>query len=173
MDTLKNKGFSLIEVMIAITMFSIFISAYMISQGGNIASSTLMAEEITLKNLAQQKINEIILDPPIFTESLNGKKDSKNFESPYADYRYTVTFKKLEVPDFEQVLMGGGTGDITDNNQQLDQVKKMVFEQLKENIEKMVWQVEVEVKPNGSDFNFILSTWILNTDERVQLNVNF
>jgi hypothetical protein len=49
----------------------------------------------------------------------------------------------------------------------------MVFEQLKENIEKMVWQVEVEVKPNGSDFNFILSTWILNTDERVQLNVNF
>ncbi len=172
MDKIGNKGFSLMEVMIAMTMFSVFISAYLISQGGNIASSTLMSEEILLKNLAIEKINETILDPPVFTESLDGKKDTKTFDAPNDGYSYEVYFKKLEVPDFEEVLMGGKSDDIKDNNQQVDAIKKLVFTQLKENIEKIIWQVQVTITNKETGFNFTLSTWIMNPDQPVELKIN-
>ena len=171
---MNQKGFTLLEVMIALTMFSIFLTAFLVSQGGNIASSTLMQEELTLKNLAMTKLNELILEPPAFTESLNGKIDSKNFDSPYQDYSYIIEWRKLEVPDFQDVLMTGtvSQGD-NENNQQLDAIKQLVFTQLKENIEKIVWQVRVTVKNRETNFPFSISTWVLNNDTPVQLNINF
>ncbi len=173
MEIRSQKGFSLLEVMIAMTMFSVFLTAYLISQGGNIASSTRMAEEILLKNLAVQKINETILEPPLFTESLDGKKETKTFDSPYADYSYTIEFSKLEVPDFEEVLMGGSQkGGIEENNQQVDAIKKLVFEQLKVNIEKIIWQVRVTVMNKETEYKFILSTWLVNPEQKVELKVN-
>jgi prepilin-type N-terminal cleavage/methylation domain-containing protein len=170
---IKNeKGFSLLEVMIALTMFSIFLAAYLVSQGGNIASSTLIQQELLLKNLAEQQINMAILDPPAFTESLNGKKETKSFEdSQYSDYAYTIEFRKFEVPDFEEVLMGGGQED--NKQDAMDAIKKMVFKQLKDNLEKVMWQVKVTAFEKESGFNYVLSTWIINHDVPVRLNLSF
>ncbi|MBL7666178.1 MAG: prepilin-type N-terminal cleavage/methylation domain-containing protein [Bacteriovoracaceae bacterium] len=169
----SQKGFSLIEVMIAITMFSIFLSAFLVSQGGNIASSQMIAEEVLLKNLATMKVNETILNPPVFTESLDGKKETKTFEqSEYSNYEHTIEFKKLEIPDFQDILMGGEK-DEEKENKQVDQIQQLVFSQLKDNVEKIIWQMRVTVKNKETGFFFTLSTWMTNNDVPVQLNIQF
>ena len=66
----KQDGFSLLEVMIAMTVFSVFVAVYVTSQGYNISDSTLMREELMLQTLCENKINEIIISPPELRDSL-------------------------------------------------------------------------------------------------------
>ena len=65
-DGLRNKllnqsGFTLAEILIAITLFAFFIIAFLKNQGQNIYDSTFLKEEIILKELCENKLNEIIL----------------------------------------------------------------------------------------------------------------
>ena len=64
---LKNKGFTLLEIMIAMTVFSLFVTAYVVSQGNNLADSSNMRYEYEMKNILEQEINQIIINPPEFT----------------------------------------------------------------------------------------------------------
>jgi len=77
----NQKGFTLIEVMIALAIFGVFIVAFVSGQGGNILDSTSMREEQRMFTLANNKLSEIINNPPEFSESLTSNIDTKTFET--------------------------------------------------------------------------------------------
>lgn len=160
----NEKGFSLLEVVIATAVFSIFVVAYMYSQSANINSSMEFKEEQILTDLAEMKINELILDPPEFRETLTtATKDTKAFED-YPDYTYSVVFKKIKIPDISKIQ--GKSDEEADSND--SGMQKRIMEQLKQNMEKMIWQISVTVEKKENGSGLTISGWLYNQDAPVQ-----
>lgn len=173
---IKNeKGFSLVEVLIAVTIFGVFVAAFLTGQGHNIQDSIMIKEELNMRNLAEMKINEVMLNPPEFTESLTNSKETKKFElEGLKNYSYTLIYKKIELPDFSQ-LIGKKDGDEDDQGQDQqmgDQnIQKVVMEKMKVNLEKIIWQVQVTITNTDTGFTYVVSSWITNPKAQVELNL--
>lgn len=184
---LKQDGFSLVEVLIAITLFALFVVAFLTSQGYNVSDSQLSEEQLMLQSLAERKINELYIDPPKFQNITGNFKETKTFEGKdLTNFEYTLELKKLTIPDFAQLFTqkGGGSEEAQDayegnyfneggGQQRNSGLEKLVFEELKKNIERMIWQARVTVTNKETKYNYTLSTFLTNYNERVQLNVGF
>lgn len=178
-----QKGFSLLEVMIALTMFAIFISAFLVSQGYNVSDSALSEEQLKLHMLCEQKIQEILINPPKFTNALVDLKETKTFEEKdFSNYSWTIEWKKLKVPDFGKIFASNAAQGEGEDNKYYDDdnkaqrnttVETMIFDKLKENIERIVWQVRLTVTNKETNYSYTLSRWVTNYDEPVQLNLSF
>jgi len=183
----NQKGFSLIEVLIAITLFAFFVTAFLTAQGYNVSDSQLSEEQLMLQQLCERKINELYLDPPKFQNIVNGLKETKTFEeNDLKGYEYTLEIKKLTIPDFAQLF--GQKGGVSEEGQDAYEgnymnegnagqrnsgLEKMVFEELKKNIEKIVWQARVTVTNKETKYSYSLATWLTNYNEKIQLNIGF
>jgi prepilin-type N-terminal cleavage/methylation domain-containing protein len=174
----NQDGFTLVEVMIALTLFALFISAFLMSQGANITMSAQMAEDIMMHNLAERTINEVLINPPVFTNATDKEIETKDFtEESLAKYKYTIEYKKLEIPDLNQ-LMGkqdneDDTSYDTTNRNQGAAIQKMVFEKLKKNIEQIIWQVKVTITNKQNNYTYQLTSWITNPKARIDTNFGF
>ena len=153
--------------MIALTIFSVFISAFIVSQGYNLSDSALLEEEIMLKELCNQKINEIILDPPRFRESLTLTPDKGTFENN-KDYKYIVEYKQFKIPDISKI-MGKDENEQNDQNEN-SAIQQTLMEKIKDNMEKILWQIRVKAVNKETDFSFELSTWLLNEKARIEFS---
>lgn len=185
MKTLNQKGFSLIEVLVAFTLFALFITAFLTGQGYNVTDSELSREQLILQSLAERKINELILDPPKFTNADNNKKETRTFEeTEWQTYEYTLELKKLVIPDFGQLFgQKDGVGqegqdayegnyfDDGNKSQRNSNLEKKIFEELKKNIERIIWQARVTVTNKETKYSYTLSTYLTNYNEKIQLNV--
>ena len=114
-------------------------------------------------------------------------EETKTFEeSELSNYEYTLEIKKLTIPDFAQLFsQKGATTEeasesyegnyFNDENQQgrNSSLEKVIFEELKKNIEKIIWQAKVTIMNKETKYTFTRSTFITNYNERVQLNVGF
>jgi len=80
MRTTAQGGFSLLEVMMAVTLFTTFTAAFMVSQGYNLADSALSEEQLKLHMLAEQRMNDLLINPPKFNNALENLKETKPFE---------------------------------------------------------------------------------------------
>jgi prepilin-type N-terminal cleavage/methylation domain-containing protein len=183
----NQTGFSLIEVLIAITLFAFFVTAFLTAQGYNVSDSALSEEQLMLQQLCERKINELYLDPPKFQNMAQGLKETKTFEEDaLKGFEYTLEIKKLTIPDFAQLFgqKGGASqegkdayeGDYLNEgnaNQRNSGMEKMVFEELKKNIEKIVWQARVTVTNKETKYSYSLATWLTNYNEQIQLNIGF
>jgi prepilin-type N-terminal cleavage/methylation domain-containing protein len=181
----NNKGFSLLEVMIAITLFAFFVTAYLTAQGYNVEDSRLSEEQLILQQLAERKINELIIDPPKFTNATANTVDTKTFEEEeFRNYQYTLEIKKVTIPDFAQLFAqkGGTTDEARDSydgdyfnegtsSQRNAALEKLVFEELKKNLEKIIWQARVTITNKETKYNYTLSTFITNYNEQIQINI--
>lgn len=185
---LSAAGFSLIEVLIAITLFAFFVTAFLTAQGFNVSDSALSEEQLVLQQLCERKINELYLDPPKFQNlTVGGIKETKKFEErEFSNYEYTLEIKKLTVPDFAQLFgqkdgvsqegKDAYDGDYLNSNnssQRNSGLEKMVFEELRKNIEKIVWQARITVTNKETKYSYTLATWLTNYNEQIQLNVGF
>lgn len=171
---LDQTGFTLLEVLMAMTIFSFFIMAFMLSQGFNITSSTRMAEDVRMHNLCERMINESILNPPKFTNATENDVVSKNFsEEGIKHYKYTIKYKKMEVPDFA-TLIGKteeqATEEVSSNE---DALKKLVYDKLKKNVEQIIWQLQVTITNTETDYKYSLSSWVINPEAKMDTNFAF
>ncbi len=186
LKTGNQKGFSLIEVLIAITLFAFFTTAFLTSQGYNVSDSELSEQQLILQQLCERKINELYLDPLKFQNIMgSGLKETKTFEEKDLNgYEWTLEVKKLTIPDFAQLFgQKGGVsqegqdayeGDYMNQTQGRNSgLEKMVFEELRKNIEKILWQARVTVTNKETKYSYTLSTWLTNYNERIQINVGF
>ncbi len=163
---MKNqKGFTLIEVLISVTVFSIFALSFVTGLGYNLLDSSSLKQEMILKDLCESKINEIIANPPELKDSLTISKETKTFDD-YSDYSYTIQYKKFPVPDLKKIL---APKDNSDEESEQAQLNNRIFGVFKENMEKMLWQVEVQVKNKSTEATFTLSTWLLNPAADVKI----
>ena len=162
----RDSGFTLIEIMIAIAIFAVFVVVYISGQGTNVLDSIALRENAILQRLAQNKMNEIIVEPPEFRESLTSRRDVKEFED-YPGYSYFIDMKRLELPTFE-----GMTGEETQDQEQQSNnaIQKRIYNQVRDNFERILWQVEVVVSNKETERSYSLATWIIDRDAQVRFN---
>jgi prepilin-type N-terminal cleavage/methylation domain-containing protein len=163
-----DSGFTLMEVMIAIAIFTVFASVFVTGQGYNLIDSSKLKEEILMKDFAENKINEIIISPPELTDALALSKDTKDVTAN-TDYQTIVEFKKFFVPDMNKISSSGSVEEKEQEESPQAQMEKRIFKVFKENMEKMIWQVEVTVKNKTTNSSFKLSSWIYNQNADVQI----
>lgn len=161
----NSSGFTLLEVLIAMTIFATFITAFVAVQGNNLRDSTTMREEQILQRLCENKLSEITLHPPAFSESLTLTPETKTFEE-YPDYQYTVTYKRLEIPEYNQVQGLDPNEEQQDQNRMLE---KKVYDQVAKIVKEALWQVEVLVENKQTKYQFELSTWLRNRAAKVEI----
>lgn len=158
------------EVMISIAIFAVFATVFVTGFGYNLLDSGKLKEDILLKDLCENKINEIISNPPTLSDSLTLTKDTKDVEGN-TGYQTIVEFKKFTVPDVAKIMGGTGEegGSQNEEESQQAQMQKRIFSVYKENMEKMIWQVEVTVKNKMTSETFRLSSWIYNQNADVKI----
>lgn len=164
---LNNAGFTLMEVMIAMAIFAVFATAFVTGEGYNLLDSGKLKDEMLMKDFAENKINEIIINPPELREALTLTKETKDVDGNN-NYQYTVEYKKFFVPDMNKIM---GQDENAQKNEESpeSQMEKRIFKVFKDNMEKMIWQVEITVKNKTNDSSFKLSTWLYNQNVDVQI----
>ena len=101
----NSRGFTLIEVMMAMTIFAVFITAILMSQSANVNHSIRMEEDLNLHNLAEMKMNEVLLNPPKFTNATDNDVKTGTFDiDDFKDYKFKVEFAKTKFPNFSQLI---------------------------------------------------------------------
>lgn len=156
------------EVMIAIAIFAVFATVFVTGFGYNLLDSGKLKEDILLKDFCENKINEIITNPPNLTDSLTLSKETRDVEGN-ADYQTIIEYKKFFVPDMNKITGGKEAGASDEEESQQAQLEKRIFNVFKENMEKMIWQVEVTVKNKVTGESFRLSSWINNPNADVKI----
>lgn len=163
---INQNGFSLFEVLVAIAIFSVFLAAYVVSEGQSLTASQNLETELVMRKLGEEVLTEAILNPPEYSKSLTFTPEEKRFEDDrYERYRYTVEYQLVEIPNLADL-----TGK-SEENQGNQAVQTRIFDQFKRNIEEMIWQVGVRVKDTNSSLEFYISTWVRNRKARVQISI--
>ncbi len=178
------RGFTLVEVIIALGLFASFAAAYISSQTMAVGDSTEMNFELKLHSLAANKINELIIAPPPYGDSLTRTTIAEAFDAPNADYSFEIKYFKIEIPDFAQLFQlsqqdenQSGVDNFFSKQREKSQNQQgpmnMIFAELKRNVEEILWQIEVTVIHNPSGRQTALQSWVVNSEVPVQLNFNF
>jgi len=104
--TVKDQeGFSLFEVLIAISVFAVFFIVFSNSFFQNQRASTELNEELIMSTLAEKIVRETLITPPVMNENLHNSNKKESFEeSIYKDYTYTVEWSRLELPNFGELM---------------------------------------------------------------------
>lgn len=160
----RNNGFSLIEVMIALAIFSVFITAFVTSQGFNISDSARFKNEVRLQLLTELKINELIADPPELSERLTLTAETGDMEED-SNYSFSITYKLFELPDFEKINDTNAGERVAP---ELVELQRRIYENVKNNMKELVWQVEVVITDKSTQESYSASTWLYNQAAQVQ-----
>lgn len=163
---LGQKGFTLSEIMIALTVFATFAAVFVTRQAYNVSDSANLREELKLKELCEQKLGDVILVPPEYREALTFGSDKKTFED-HQNYEYDVAYTRFEVPELHKIF-GDQQADSPEASAE-QAVQNKVFEIIRKNLKEYIWQVEVTVTNKETGFNYTLSTWLLNEKAEVDL----
>ena len=168
----NNFGFSLIEVMIALAIFAAFATAMIQTQISNIDKSIRMRDDVEVFRLAELKMNEALTDVKKFTNATENDPDTGIFEiEGFKNYKYKVEYKKNVFPDFAQ--LSGKDEDEEDLQDNGSAIKKAIFEKLKKNMEKLIWQIKVTVTNADSGYSTELTSWVTNEEAKLDVNFSF
>lgn len=164
----NQSGFTLMEVMIAIAIFAVFSTTFVTGMGYNLLDSGNLRQDILLKDFCENKMNDIITNPPELRETLTIAPETKDVEGN-TDYQTIVRYKKFFVPDMTKIAGKGADEEENEEESQQAQMEKRIFTVFKENMEKMVWQVEVTTKNKLTGESFTLATWLMNPNADVKI----
>ena len=168
--SLGRRGMSLLEMMIAMAIAAMFGVALLTGIGGNVFRSEEMRMELKVVELLEMKVNELILDPPKFSESLLEEfTDEKEFED-FPGYVYSVKMHPFMLADYLAAL---GQGPESESFEDGGELYRRVFNLVSKNVEKMVWQVEVTVTHSASKHSQAVSTLLHDRDAGIQWDGGF
>lgn len=194
-----QSGFSLFEMLIAFSLFAVFFVVFASSILSNKKDSQYLNTDLILATLAQQKMHETILAPPTLSDQLTLlKPETKKFEndsseySEYKDYTYTIEWKRLELPNMKDLMQLQQQGDASSSgsdaaanssssndpsdananssNQALAQGTSMLLQKVHDTLKSLLWQVRITTTHVPSNASFVLSTWIRDPNQKVDLN---
>ncbi len=166
---------TLIEVLIALAIFSTFIVAFMSGQGSNITSSIRFKEELRLRDIAELILNEQMIQPPEVKVTAGDVKidpvSSRKFKTFEDDeqYEYAINTYKIAIPDFDKII-AAEPEEQSQQDKQDQSTQKLIYNKFKENMEKLVYQIIITVRHKSSGQVYDLSTWFYQEGE-VQLGI--
>ncbi len=129
-----NKGFTLLEIMVAVAILAVSLTAILRFHGDTLMTSA-RAEKMTIAAmLAQRRMAEveIQIDKDLKKgEFPEEKSEEDKFDEPYEDYKWRLTIKRVNLPSPVQGEEGSP--------------QHMIGKQLTDQIAKMVREVKLEI----------------------------
>ncbi len=169
---INQKGLSLLEVLIASSLFFIFFTTFLSSQTDNILDSIAMEEELKLHNLAENTINDLLFSPPPLKETLLETLDFQKFEEEEnANYVYAVELLPFEIPDSLMDRFTGGGEEEAQEPSPETQATKLLLKEFQKNLAKGLWQVRVTVKNVETNQEYFLASFLRNPKYKIKFNV--
>ena len=99
---LNNKrGFTLLEVMVAVAILAVSLSALLTFQGNTLVASGRQEQLTIATMLARQKMVEVELELEkgmARGEFPDERAEEAQFDEPFADYRWKMGIRKVELP---------------------------------------------------------------------------
>ena len=161
-----QKGFSLFEVLIALSLFAIFFVVFASSFFHNQKASAELNEEMIMSTLAERATRQILIDPPALNENLSTSVKKESFEDPYKEYSYSVEWKKLELPNFSELMNLNGENESANNKSIMD----TIFKQVQEATKEIIWQLRLTIIHNPSMREYPVTLWVKNPDKELSLS---
>ncbi len=161
---LKNhKGLSLIEIMMALTIFTTFAVFFIGTQQFQVKRAITARNKIDLMYLCDLQLKRTLLDPKKISSlsMTDSSPDSTTgvFPAPYQDYSYTIEYFKFFFPPVDQ-LQSFNIEGMEGMNLQMDNASSRILKNTKELMEKNMVQLRVSVVDNKTQEKVSLQTWI-------------
>jgi len=162
----NTQGFTLLEVIIAMSIMFVAFAAILSVQSGSINASARAKQMTVVAMLAKTTMSEVEykFEGKAFDEVK--KEDGGQFKAPYQDYRWTSTIKELKFPS---ILGGGGGEDKKDGAADAaDRIGKLFAKYLSKAIREV--NVTIFWKRGTGEQRFDLSTYWVNLNEEFPLS---
>lgn len=133
---MKNqRGFTLLELMIAFALLTVILAAVFITQGTSISASTRAKNILIATNLASNLINEQELKYEGMTFEQLPKDENGNFPEPNQNYKWVIKYEEVEFQTLADILMKKNEKEGLDAN--TAQVAKLFLDYLKKSVRRM------------------------------------
>lgn len=159
---LTNKGFSLLEIMVAVSILAVSLLVILDLHGGSMRTSRRAEDITTASMLAKYQMQMVQLD--IEKEMSKGefpeedKQMEGSFDEPFERYKWTANIKKVEIPVPPEPEGGNG-----ENGNQGMGAMLQVFKMIAEKIKDAAREISLEVKWDdmGEEQKVTVSTHIV------------
>lgn len=158
---MRKKGFTLLEVLLAMLILSGGILLLANSWGGSFMRirKTQLSTEVAA--LLERKMVEVELKykgKPL--ESIP-EEESDDFGSDYPQYRWAMKSQEFEMPDLTPILTAQDGGA----NQQMTLVIKTLSEHLKKTVKEV--KVSVFYKADGKELEYSITTFFVDYNKEI------
>lgn len=151
----KNKGFTLLEVMIALVILAgglLVLNNSWTTNNLRLRKANLFNNASTLLQKKMVEIESLYQERPL---SELPETESGDFGSDHSNYRWEMESRELEFPDLSSIIIGDGQGDET---------TLMMVKQMTELISQSVKEVKVTifVKTRKKEVSFSATTYFVD-----------
>lgn len=154
---LNNRGFTLLETMIALTIMVLAFSSILMVESGSINTSTKAKQMNIVAMLAHNAMvdTEYKLEGKTFNEMK--KEESDHFPEPFQTYTWKRTIKELKFPRLNLSAAQKKTGDTGGEDQGVDLLTKLITKFMTQAIREVT--ITVSWKKGEGEQNFSVSTY--------------
>lgn len=149
-----QRGFTLLEVMIAFAILAFILAAVFITQGSSLASSGRSRNIVIATNLAKNLVaeKELLYEGRPF-DRIEPKQDG-TFPAPFENYKWKIEITEVEFGALTDLLLKANQNDSQLGGEQGSQVLKMFETYLKKSVRRMNLVVEYPDGPGHSTLTF-------------------
>ncbi len=161
-----ESGFTLLEVLIAITIMLISFASILTIESQSIVASSKAKEKNIVTMLAKNKMIESELEFEGKTFEEFKSEESGQFEEPYTEYTWTRTVKEIEFPELNVTSASGGndgadgTGANGGNTVQIEQMTKLITQYLSDAVREVT--VTISWNRGNTPQKYSVSTYWVN-----------
>lgn len=157
-----QKGFTLLEVMIAITLLAVILSSVFIAQTSSLSSSGRSKNVLIATNLARNLVNEKELAYEGVPFDRLDKAESGSFAAPYSDHKWTITIEEVDFSVLGDLMRKQAEEANATPEPNQETVIKLFQDYLNRSVRRMT--VKIEWPEAGSTSNLTFTELLVNYD---------
>lgn len=159
----NNKGFTLIEILVAVSMLMIAMSATNSSWSGSVLALKKTSHNNNIAQLLERKMIEMETLYSKETFDSIPKELSGDFGEDFSNYSWTMKSQEFEMPDLTRIALA--------KDGEADEVTITIMNQMKEFMTKSVLEVVVSVTVtiDKKPYTHSISNYFVNYDQDLNI----
>lgn len=160
----REKGFSLIEVLIAIVILAGSIVTVSLSWSGNLMRLRKSKLKTEVAFLLERKVSEVLMQYEGGSLDEIPEEESGDFGKGFSKYSWEMTSKEFEMPDMKAATIA----KMGDSNSEL---LGIMMEQMQEFFSKSIKEVTVSIiaDVNKKELRYSVTTYVVDYNQDISL----